>query len=480
MVVGVLGAAQADVDRVDPDLRRPLHRQRPGQRVEAGLGRAVRRDAGRGPVRRDRRDVDDRAAGVLLCITALAAWAHEQRREQVEPDDLVVEARRRRRGVGARRAAGVVDQHVEPPVRRDDPRRRAPRPPRGRARRRRGGWSPAGLDLGAGAGHDGGAGLRGTPRVMPEPMPLVPPVTSTTRPDRSIGRAMAATLPSNCLVGSDRSRMSVSSTLRDDRIRVVTMDAPPVNALTVQGWFDVAAALDEAGADMDTHVVVLRAEGRGFNAGVDIKEMQNTTGFDALIGANKGCYAAFKAVYECARAGDRRGQRLLPRRRRRAGRQRRLRGGQRRRLLRRARGQPGRARRGHPHGPAGPPAPDAHPLLHRPHDQGGRPGAARLGARGGPPRPARRRRARGRRRHRRQGHPGDPGGQGGAQRHRPDRRQQELPVRAGLHDGAQPVRRQRRAARRLRGHGQGERSDQGTARQAHDHRRGRRRARRTG
>ena len=28
--------------------------------------------------------------------------------------------------------------------------------------------------------------------------------------------------------------------------------------------------------------------------------MQNTTGFDALIGANKGCYAAFKAVYECS------------------------------------------------------------------------------------------------------------------------------------------------------------------------------------
>ena len=46
--------------------------------------------------------------------------------------------------------------------------------------------------------------------------------------------------------------------------------------------------------------MILRAEGRGFNAGVDIKEMQNTTGFDALIGANKGCFAAFKAVYECA------------------------------------------------------------------------------------------------------------------------------------------------------------------------------------
>jgi enoyl-CoA hydratase len=91
----------------------------------------------------------------------------------------------------------------------------------------------------------------------------------------------------------------ITSELRDEGICVVTMDHPPVNALPVQGWFDLATALDEAGADTETKVVVLRAEGKGFNAGVDIKEMQNTTGFDALIGANKGCYAAFKAVYEC-------------------------------------------------------------------------------------------------------------------------------------------------------------------------------------
>jgi enoyl-CoA hydratase len=44
---------------------------------------------------------------------------------------------------------------------------------------------------------------------------------------------------------------------------------------------------------------VLRAEGRGFNAGVDIKEMQATDGFTALVGANRGCYEAFAAVYEC-------------------------------------------------------------------------------------------------------------------------------------------------------------------------------------
>jgi enoyl-CoA hydratase len=94
--------------------------------------------------------------------------------------------------------------------------------------------------------------------------------------------------------------VTTTSELGRDGICVVTTSAPPVNALTVQGWFDLASAIDDAGADPATKVVVLRAEGKGFNAGVDIKEMQHTEGFDALLGANKGCYAAFKAVYECA------------------------------------------------------------------------------------------------------------------------------------------------------------------------------------
>jgi len=80
----------------------------------------------------------------------------------------------------------------------------------------------------------------------------------------------------------------------------VVIDFPPVNAVPVRGWFDLADALHEAGADPGTRVVVLAAEGRGFCAGVDIKEMQRTPGHDALIGANRGCFAAFAAVYECA------------------------------------------------------------------------------------------------------------------------------------------------------------------------------------
>jgi enoyl-CoA hydratase len=82
-----------------------------------------------------------------------------------------------------------------------------------------------------------------------------------------------------------------------DGIAEVVMENPPVNALTVAGWYEVADQVTAAGRNLDVGAVVLRAEGRGFNAGVDIKEMQATEGFDALIGANKGCAAAFAAVY---------------------------------------------------------------------------------------------------------------------------------------------------------------------------------------
>src|SRR5436189_815499 len=93
--------------------------------------------------------------------------------------------------------------------------------------------------------------------------------------------------------------MGISMTVSDGVAEIV-VDVPPVNALTVAGWFELADNLRAASEDTDVRCVVLRAEGKGFNAGVDIKEMQQTEGFDALIGANRGCFAAFAAVYECA------------------------------------------------------------------------------------------------------------------------------------------------------------------------------------
>ena len=86
--------------------------------------------------------------------------------------------------------------------------------------------------------------------------------------------------------------MPTTSSVDATGIAEVVMDNPPVNALTVAGWYELADVITSLGRDPDVRVVVLRAEGRGFNAGVDIKEMQATEGFDALIGANRGCYAA--------------------------------------------------------------------------------------------------------------------------------------------------------------------------------------------
>lgn len=92
--------------------------------------------------------------------------------------------------------------------------------------------------------------------------------------------------------------MGVSRENSDGIVEIV-VDYPPVNAIPVAGWLDLAAAVTSAGEDPKTRAVILRAEGRGFNAGVDIKEMQATEGFEALLGANRGCWEAFRAVYEC-------------------------------------------------------------------------------------------------------------------------------------------------------------------------------------
>ncbi len=83
-----------------------------------------------------------------------------------------------------------------------------------------------------------------------------------------------------------------------DGIAEVVIDHPPVNALDVAGWFELADALIAAGRVPTNRVAILRATGRGFCAGVDIKEI-NAKGDEALVGVNRGCAAAFAAVYDC-------------------------------------------------------------------------------------------------------------------------------------------------------------------------------------
>ncbi|KUJ69048.1 enoyl-CoA hydratase [Streptomyces albus subsp. albus] len=93
--------------------------------------------------------------------------------------------------------------------------------------------------------------------------------------------------------------MGVSTSVPEPGVARITVDVPPVNALPVRGWYELADAVSAAGADRRTRCVLLDAAGRGFNAGVDIKELRRDPGHGALLGANRGCAAAFAAVYEC-------------------------------------------------------------------------------------------------------------------------------------------------------------------------------------
>src|SRR3546814_14874161 len=58
-----------------------------------------------------------------------------------------------------------------------------------------------------------------------------------------------------------------------DGIAELVINRPPVNALDDAGWHALADEIERLGSDPSARVLVLRAEGRGFCAGVDIKEL---------------------------------------------------------------------------------------------------------------------------------------------------------------------------------------------------------------
>lgn len=85
------------------------------------------------------------------------------------------------------------------------------------------------------------------------------------------------------------------TTVHDSGIAEVVLNRPPVNALNAEGWNTLAAAIAELGERPDVRVIVVRAEGRGFCAGVDIKELNADR--NLIISVNAGNYATFKAVH---------------------------------------------------------------------------------------------------------------------------------------------------------------------------------------
>ena len=94
--------------------------------------------------------------------------------------------------------------------------------------------------------------------------------------------------------------MTIHETTSRTGVVTLTMDNPPVNALNIGDTYRLAELLDSYKADPQVRVVILTASGRGFCAGVDIKEMQAMPGNEGIVNSNESCYELFRAVYECA------------------------------------------------------------------------------------------------------------------------------------------------------------------------------------
>jgi enoyl-CoA hydratase len=86
-----------------------------------------------------------------------------------------------------------------------------------------------------------------------------------------------------------------------DHVAEVVIDNPPVNALPVAGWYELADTIRRHGRDPEVHVVILAAntELKAFQAGVDIKELAADPTKQSLVRVSRGCSETFAAIYDC-------------------------------------------------------------------------------------------------------------------------------------------------------------------------------------
>lgn len=82
-----------------------------------------------------------------------------------------------------------------------------------------------------------------------------------------------------------------------DRIAEILFDHPPVNAFNTEMWCALPGLIQQAGSDPEVRCVLIRAEGKGFCGGVDIKEMQAHP--ELIVELNRGNFETFKAIRDC-------------------------------------------------------------------------------------------------------------------------------------------------------------------------------------
>ena len=75
----------------------------------------------------------------------------------------------------------------------------------------------------------------------------------------------------------------------------LVLSKPPVNAFNSAEWAGIAAEIKSLGEQDAVRVIVISAEGKGFCAGVDIKELGAEPA--KIVPVNKGNYDTFEAIH---------------------------------------------------------------------------------------------------------------------------------------------------------------------------------------
>jgi len=88
--------------------------------------------------------------------------------------------------------------------------------------------------------------------------------------------------------------MAFHSDIREGIAHLV-LNKPPVNAFNSAEWAGIAAEIKDLGEQDAVRVIVISAEGKGFCAGVDIKELGAEPA--KIVPVNKGNYDTFEAIH---------------------------------------------------------------------------------------------------------------------------------------------------------------------------------------
>ena len=79
-----------------------------------------------------------------------------------------------------------------------------------------------------------------------------------------------------------------------NRVAEIVFDVPPVNAFDSATWMALPEIITTAARNEEVNCILIRAEGKGFCGGVDIKEMQKHP--ERITVLNRGNFLTFKAI----------------------------------------------------------------------------------------------------------------------------------------------------------------------------------------